>query len=310
MTPETLDKQRIAADIERALTEDVGAGDVTADLIDADAKAVAKVICREPATIAGIAWFTECFNQIDDKIQLRWHVRDGDVVQADTLLCTISGNARAMLVAERTALNFLQTLSGTATTAHRYADRVRGSRSKIRDTRKTLPGLRYAQKYAVTCGGCENHRLGLYDAVLIKENHIIAAGSIAAAVKQARELHPNIPLEVEVESIAELQEALAAGPDLVLLDNFTQPLLIKAVAYNKQQKTKNQPSALLEASGNVTLDTVRQIADTGVDYIAIGQLTKSVEAIDLSMRFELMTANQEKTDDNVVTGNFEQKRGA
>jgi len=264
--------------VEAALEEDIGDGDITAFLIPEDSQARATVICREPAVIAGTAWFDEVFAQLDPEIQIQWQVEDGDQVSADTLLCSLHGDARSLLTGERTALNFLQTLSATATCVRQYVNAVEGTGVTILDTRKTIPGLRDAQKYAVTCGGGENHRHGLYDGILIKENHIMAAGSIAQAVATARDLDTELAIEVEVENLDELQQALTAGADIVLLDNMNNDMLRQAVAINKSQ-------AKLEASGNVNLQTIRGIAETGVDFISIGGLTKDIKAIDLSMRF-------------------------
>lgn len=264
-----------------ALAEDVGAGDLTAALIPENARAEATVISREPAILCGGAWFDAVFRQLDANVQIEWRAADGDRVEPNQLLCTLQGSARALLTGERTALNFLQALSGTATLARRFADLVADTGATILDTRKTLPGLRLAQKYAVRCGGCQNHRIGLFDAVLIKENHIMAAGSITNAITIARRLHPGVTVEVEVENLAELAEALAAQPDIVMLDNFDLAAMAEAVKLtNKRVK--------LEASGNVNFDTVRKIAETGVDYISIGGLTKDVRAIDLSMRFKTL----------------------
>jgi len=264
-----------------ALAEDVGSGDLTAALIPETAQAEATVISRERAILCGAAWFDAVFRQLDPRIAIEWRAADGDRVAPDQLLCALRGPARALLTGERTALNFLQALSGTATLARQFADTVAGTGATILDTRKTLPGLRLAQKYAVRCGGCQNHRIGLFDAVLIKENHIMAAGSITAAIAAARRLHPGVTVEVEVESLAELEEALAAGPDIVMLDNFDLGTMAEAVRVTARR-------VKLEASGNVNFDTVRQIAETGVDYISIGGLTKDVRAVDLSMRFRAL----------------------
>ena len=272
-----MDELDIRNAVELALAEDVGEGDLTAALIPADRHAGATVISREDAVLCGSDWFDETFHQIDDRITIDWHVADGDAIHVDEVLCTVNGPARALLTGERTALNFLQTLSGTATITHEYAMRICDLPVRILDTRKTLPGLRNAQKYAVRCGGGFNHRKGLYDAILIKENHIAACGSVAAAVRQARQTHPGFAVEIEVESLAEVDAALQAGADALLLDNFSLDLLREAVALNGGR-------AKLEASGNVTLDSLRDIAETGVDFISIGALTKHVRAIDLSMR--------------------------
>jgi len=264
-----------------ALAEDIGSGDLTAALIPQAAQAEATVISREPAVLCGIAWFDAVFRQLDASATMDWRAADGDRILPDQLLCVLRGPARVLLSGERTALNFLQALSGTATLARQFADAVAGTGATILDTRKTLPGLRLAQKYAVRCGGCQNHRIGLFDAVLIKENHIMAAGSISAAIAAARRLHPGVTVEVEVESLTELQEALAAGPDIVMLDNFDLQTMAEAV-----QRTARRVK--LEASGNVNLTTVRRIAETGVDYISVGSLTKDVRAVDLSMRFRTL----------------------
>ena len=261
-----------------ALAEDVGSGDLTAALIPEHAQVEATVVSREAAILCGAAWFDAVFRQLDPGIAIDWRAADGDRVEPEQLLCALRGPARPLLTGERTALNFLQLLSGTATLARRYADAVSGTKAVILDTRKTLPGLRLAQKYAVRCGGCRNHRIGLFDAVLIKENHIMAAGSIGNAIATARRLHPGVTVEVEVENRAELEEALAARPDIVMLDNFDLAAMAEAVRIVDGR-------VKLEASGNVNFDTVRGIAETGVDYISIGGLTKDVRAIDLSMRF-------------------------
>ncbi len=264
--------------VKAALKEDIGSGDITASLIPKDAIAKATVITRETAILCGREWFNETMLQLSDEITISWQAQDGDLINENQPLCTIQGPARAILSAERVALNFLQLLSGIATEARRYADRVKGLNTVIRDTRKTIPGLRLAQKYAVRCGGCENHRIGLYDGVLIKENHILACGSITKAVEQIRTSHPKMPIEVEVEDLDELREALTAGADMLLLDNFDRATLQRAVILNKGQ-------AKLEASGGVTFNEIRTLAESGIDYIAIGTLTKDVRAIDLSMRF-------------------------
>ncbi len=264
-----------------ALAEDVGAGDLTAALIPEDARAEATVISRETAVLCGAAWFDAVFRQLDPRVAIDWRAADGDRIEPNQVLCTLRGPARPLLTGERTALNFLQMLSGTATLARRFADAVAGTGATILDTRKTLPGLRLAQKYAVRRGGCQNHRIGLFDAVLIKENHIMAAGSITNAIAAARRLHPGVTVEVEVENLAQLEEALAAGPDIVMLDNFDLATMAEAVRIAGGR-------VKLEASGNVSFDTVRQIAETGVDYISIGGLTKDVRAVDLSMRFRTL----------------------
>jgi nicotinate-nucleotide pyrophosphorylase (carboxylating) len=268
----------IESQVKLALLEDIGQQDLTADLIPADAIATATLITREPARLCGRDWFTAVFNQLDAQINIKWHAADGDLIAADTVICEMTGPARALLTGERTAMNFLQTLSATATTASHYADAVLGLDVKVLDTRKTLPGWRVAQKYAVRCGGCYNHRFGLYDGILIKENHINAAGSIMQAVTQAKTLHPTVSVEVEVENLDELQQALLARADIVMLDNFSIEHLKQAVATNDGQ-------AQLEASGGISLDNVRSIAETGVDRISVGALTKDIRAVDLSLRF-------------------------
>lgn len=278
MLPAIADEQ-IEGDVRRALAEDVGGGDLTAALIPQDARTRARVISRETAVLCGIHWFDAVFRSLDAGIKIAWQVEDGQAIQPDQLLCQLEGSDRALLTGERTALNFLQTLSGTASIARRYAESVAGTGAQVLDTRKTLPGLRAAQKYAVICGGCRNHRQGLYDAILIKENHVLAVGSIAQAVENARRLHPGVRVEVEVENHAELREALDAAAEVVLLDNFDLDGLREAVVINAHR-------AKLEASGNVTLDSIRAIAETGVDLISVGALTKHVRAVDLSMRFD------------------------
>lgn len=277
----------IPAQVQRSLAEDVGSGDVTAALIDAGRQASATVLSREPAVICGQAWFDETFRQLDAAIQIHWLVNEGELVAGNTLLCELSGPARALLTGERTALNFLQTLSGTATITQRYAHAVEGTGCRVLDTRKTLPGLRLAQKYAVRCGGGENHRLGLYDRVLLKENHIMAAGSVAAAVQLAREQSPGIPVEVEVESLDEFVAALAAEPDIIMLDELDEMQMRNAVSVNR---AATRP-VKLEASGGVDLESVRRIAATGVDYVSVGSLTKHLRAVDLSLRFKLGQAS-------------------
>ncbi|MGE5624135.1 MAG: carboxylating nicotinate-nucleotide diphosphorylase [Bacillota bacterium] len=269
----------IAAMVQRALAEDIGDGDLTAALVPASARARGRVISREEAVLCGTAWFEEVFRQMDDGIAIHWEARDGDAIRRDQLLCRLEGPARPLLTGERSALNFLQILSGTATAARRYADAVKGTRAVVLDTRKTLPGLRSAQKYAVHCGGATNHRMGLYDGILIKENHIMAAGGITAAVKAARAGGAKVPVEVEVETLEQLQESLAAGADILLLDNFDLEGMRKAVELTAGR-------AKLEASGGIGLTQVRAVAETGVDYISVGGLTKNVQAVDLSLRFE------------------------
>jgi len=278
MLLESLDEQTLAT-VRLALEEDIGSGDVTAALIPADSHWTAEVICRQTATLCGRAWFDAVFKLVDEAVHISWQVTDGDAITSDQTLCTLQGPARALLSGERAALNFLQTLSGTATLARRYADEVRDSQTRILDTRKTIPGLRRAQKYAVRCGGCHNHRSGLYDAFLIKENHIAAAGSIRQAVEQARAMSTDLLIEVEVENLEEMREALDASVKRLLLDNFSIGLLREAVELN-------QGRAELEASGGINLNNLRNVAATGVDYISIGALTKDVCAVDLSMRFQ------------------------
>lgn len=273
-----IERDEIIANVKLALAEDIGSGDITAELIPGNSLATATLITREHATLSGIAWFNEVFEQLDKTINIDWLVADGDTIVPNQTLCQINGPARSLLTGERTAINFLQTLSSTATTVASFVDLIKDTHTKILDTRKTIPGLRLAQKYAVCCGGGLNHRIGLYDAILIKENHILAAGSITEAIVQAKK--KNVPIEVEVESLQELEEALAAGPDQILLDNFNTAELIKAVSLTKGR-------AKLEASGNIDKQNLRTIAETGVDYISIGALTKNINAIDFSMRINL-----------------------
>jgi nicotinate-nucleotide pyrophosphorylase (carboxylating) len=270
----------IQADVKRAFAEDIGTGDATAGLLPADATASAALTCREDAVMAGTDWFNACFRQLDPQVQIEWTVRDGDRVAAGSVICRLRGNARALVTAERSALNFLQLLSGTATSTAAHVAAVAGTGVRVLDTRKTVPGLRLAQKYAVRCGGGHNHRVGLYDAILVKENHIIAAGSIKAAAEAARRLHPRLLLEIEVENLDELQQALDAGADRIMLDNFTLPLMREAVTLAKGR-------AELEISGNVDLSTIGEYASTGVDFISVGALTKHVRAVDLSLRLKL-----------------------
>ena len=265
-----------------ALEEDFGTGDLTADLVPAEATARAIVLAREAMTMAGQPWFNEVFRQLDSDVAVQWLNNDGDQVPADAEICIITGRARAILSGERTALNFLQSLSATATLTARYVRETEGTKARILDTRKTIPGLRLAQKYAVRCGGGINHRIGLFDAVLIKENHIISCGGITQAVAAARKAHRELPIEVEVESLVELREALTAGADRVLLDNFDIEDLQHAVDINQ---TEGSRPASLEASGGITIKNIRAIAETGVDYISVGALTKDIKAVDLSMRF-------------------------
>ncbi len=276
----------ISRQVATALAEDLGAGDVTAALVPETQQVRAQVLAREPAILCGTAWAEATFRQLDPTIRLDWQAYDGDPIVADEPILKLTGPARPILTGERTALNFLQTLSATATAAHRYVQAVAGTGCKILDTRKTLPGLRLAQKYATRCGGAQNHRLGLYDMVLIKENHIIAAGSISRAIETARRTSPDIPVEVEVESLEEFDQALKAGADIILLDELSNEDMREAVARNRAHESTHGSKARLEASGSVTLDNVREIAQTGVDFISIGGITKHVKAVDLSMRFE------------------------
>lgn len=268
----------INAAVQTAIEEDVATGDVTASLIPATTQAMARLICRDFAVICGTAWVQEVFQQIDPEISIDWCVADGDIVTANTHLCTFVGKAKSILTAERIALNFLQTLSATATQTHTYVQAVDGFHAQILDTRKTLPNLRLAQKYAVLCGGGQNHRIGLYDRVLIKENHIMAAGSISAAIRSARKYHPNLRVEVETETLSEYHEAVAAHSDIIMLDNFSTADMVTAVDYPHD-------NILLEASGGVDLQSIAAIAATGVDYISVGDITKNIDAIDLSLRF-------------------------
>lgn len=267
----------ISDNVTQALKEDIGAGDLTASLIP-ETSTTATIISREKATLSGVLWVNEVFAQLSSNIKITWFFNDGDRISENDILCELTGPARQLLSGERVALNFLQTLSGTASLVQNYADTVVDLDVKILDTRKTIPGLRIAQKYAVRCGGGHNHRVGLYDGILIKENHILATGSIIAAISSAQKIAKGIAVEVEVENFDELEQALIAQADIILLDNFDVPDLIKAVEIN-------QGRAKLEASGGITLDNVRTIAETGIDRISIGALTKDIRAIDLSMRF-------------------------
>ena len=273
----------IAATVRTALVEDIGTGDVTAALVNPATNAKARVVVREEAVLCGQAWFNETFAQAAPDASIRWHAADGDAIAPGQKVCSIDGAARDVLTAERTALNFLQTLSGTATTTARYVERVEGTACRILDTRKTLPGLRAAQKYAVLCGGGTNHRMGLYDAILIKENHIVAAGNVAAAVASARDASPGLPVEIEVESHEALRAALAARAERILLDNFSRDAMAEAVHINREFEGHR---AELEASGNMTEDDIAAVAAIGVDFISVGALTKHVRATDYSMRFE------------------------
>lgn len=270
----------IEANVRRALLEDVGSGDITAQLIPEERLAKATIISRDAAVIAGTAWVDAVFRQIDPRVAVHWQVTDGDRVSPNQALFHLEGPARSLLTGERSALNFLQLLSGVATRARYYADMVSDTQVRLLDTRKTLPGLRLAQKYAVTCGGCDNHRIGLYDAFLIKENHIAACGGIAEAIEAAHKIAPGKPVEIEVESLAELRLALDAGADIIMLDELSLDDMREAVRLTAGR-------AKLEASGGINEDTLRVIAETGVDYISIGAITKDVKAVDLSMRLSL-----------------------
>ena len=272
--------QLVLKQVQAALEEDIGAGDLTASLVPAAQQVTATIIARETAVICGIPWVQTCFNQVDANVKISWQVTEGGRVQANQVLCEITGPARALLTAERCALNFLQTLSSTATETRKYVDAIAGTQSQILDTRKTIPNLRLAQKYAVTIGGGHNQRLALYDGILIKENHIAAAGSISAVMAQAFALNSGKSIQIEVENMHQLKEALAAGATSILLDNFSTEQLTEAVHFNQQSGKR----AVLEASGGIGLNNVREIALTGVDRISIGAITKNVQAIDLSMR--------------------------
>ena len=274
-----MDVETIREDVRRALTEDVGSGDITAQLIPEESTSSGHILCRDSAILCGCDWVEQVFRQLDESVSIHWRLRDGEIINENDIVCEFSGNSRALLTGERTALNFLQTLSATATITGLYADAIKGTRAKILDTRKTLPGMRLAQKYAVACGGGHNHRMGLYDAVLIKENHVAAAGSIKAALERASAIAgSDIDIEIEVENLDQLMEALAAGAKHVLLDNFALEDTVTAVQMNRRR-------AMLEASGGITLENVKDVAKTGVDYISIGELTKNVIAVDFSMRF-------------------------
>ncbi len=281
-------KQELPADITRAvaetLKEDLGgvvdaSRDITANLIPADAVNEATIITREHGIFCGQAWADEVFQQLGGRVSITWHVQDGDKVEPNQTLCTLSGPARDLLTGERNAMNFIQTLSGCATVTAHYADKIAHTECRLLDTRKTIPGLRSALKYAVACGGGYNHRIGVFDAYLIKENHIIACGGIQAAITTAKQLNPGKPVEVETESLAELGQAIEAGADIIMLDNFTTEMMREAVAINAGR-------AALENSGNVTMETLVEYAETGVDYISVGALTKHLKALDLSMRFK------------------------
>ena len=269
----------IEENVFNALKEDIGEGDITAELIPHDNISLATVISREACVFCGLDWFEEAYRQIDNQVLIDWCVQDGDEIEANQIICTLSGSSRSIVSGERAALNFVQTLSATASLSARYAKKVKDTNTKVLDTRKTIPGLRMAQKYAVSCGGCENHRIGLFDAFLIKENHINACDGIKHAVEEARFINPELKVEVEVENLDELQQAIDAGADRVLLDNFDLNTLKTAVEICQGIITS-------EASGNITLENIRQVAETGVEYISTGALTKDINAIDLSMRFD------------------------
>ena len=272
------DPDQVSIDVRSALAEDIRDGDRTAGLIDPDQKLKTRVICRQHSILAGSAWFDETFRQLDPGVEVSWQLEDGEALLPDHEVCRLQGRAQSILSGERTALNFIQTLSSTASMARRYVEAVAGTGAVILDTRKTIPGLRIAQKYAVRCGGASNHRIGLFDAILIKENHIEALGSVSAAVKRAAELHPGLLLEVEVENLSQLSEASESGAQRALLDNFTLDQLNEAVS-------RFGHTISLEASGGVSLDSVREIAETGVDFISTGELTKNIDAVDFSMRY-------------------------
>jgi nicotinate-nucleotide pyrophosphorylase (carboxylating) len=269
----------IEENVFNALKEDIGEGDITAELIPHDNISLATVISREACVFCGLDWFEETYRQIDDEILIDWSVDDGDHIDAGQIICTLSGSSQHIVTGERTALNFVQTLSATASVSAQYAKKVAGTDTKVLDTRKTIPGLRMAQKYAVSCGGCENHRLGLYDAFLIKENHINACDGIQNAISEARFRSPNFKIEIEVENLDQLQQAIDAGADRVLLDNFDITTLQQAVAICKGK-------IISEASGNITIENIQDVAKTGVNYISTGALTKDIKAVDLSMRFD------------------------
>lgn len=288
--PESLSEQA-RNDAARALVEDIGTGDVTAALIPETVQARASVICREQAILCGSAWFDAVFRQLDPRVRVEWQLRDGDMTAPGQAVCGLRGPARAILSGERTALNFLQAMSGTATLANAYARAVEGFSVQLLDTRKTLPGLRACQKYAVVCGGCHNHRQGLYDAVLIKENHIMVLGGVGKAVAAAHDAYPGLTVEIEVETVEQLAQAVEAGADIVLLDNFTIEALRGAVALNAGRTR-------LEVSGGVNLDTVRDIAATGVDRISIGALTKDVRAVDFSMGVQMPDIRHQLIENN------------
>jgi len=276
--PDRPGMELISCDVSLALAEDIGTGDCTAGLIPEDTKLATRVICRQHAVLAGLPWFNETFRQLDPRVAVHWNLADGEAMLPDQEICRINGPAASILSGERTALNFLQTLSASASLARQYVNAVAGTQAIILDTRKTLPGLRRAQKYAVGCGGAQSHRVGLFDAILIKENHLAALGSISAAIECARAMHPGLLLEVEVETLEQLAEASMALADRALLDNFNISLLERAV-------DRYSGRIELEASGGINLQTVKEIAQTGVDFISVGDLTKNISAVDFSMRF-------------------------
>jgi len=275
-----IDLKIVEEDVRKMLAEDVGEGDLTAQIIPVNKQASATVITRETMVLCGRQWFETVFSVLSPDLHIEWLVSEGEKISAGDVICRLSGSARALLTGERAALNMMQTLSATATLAREYMSAVEGTGTVVLDTRKTIPGMRLAQKYAVTCGGCQNHRIGLYDGILIKENHIMAAGSINNAVTTARTINANVAVEVEVESLAEVEQALEAKADILLLDNFSLHQL-------KQAVTLNQGQAKLEASGNINISTIRKVANTGVDYISVGALTKNIKAVDLSMRIDI-----------------------
>jgi len=275
-----IDLKIVEEDVRKMLAEDVGEGDLTAQIIPVNKQASATVITREPMVVCGQQWFETVFSVLSPDLHIEWLVSEGEKILAGDVICRLSGSARALLTGERAALNMMQTLSATATLAREYMSAVEGTGTIVLDTRKTIPGMRQAQKYAVTCGGCQNHRIGLYDGILIKENHIMAAGSIKNAVTTARTINADVAVEVEVESLAEVEQALEAKADILLLDNFSLHQL-------KQAVTLNQGQAKLEASGNINISTIRKVANTGVDYISVGALTKNIKAVDLSMRIDI-----------------------
>jgi nicotinate-nucleotide pyrophosphorylase (carboxylating) len=282
ISPELTD--RIVEDVRNALSEDLGGGDLTAKLVPAEQQAQARLIVRDDAVICGSAWFNEVFVQLGNQVAIQWHIAEGDLAKANSLVCELTGPAQAMLTGERTAMNFLQTLSATATATRAFCIAIENTDTVILDTRKTIPGLRLAQKYAVRTGGAQNHRTGLYDGILIKENHIYACGGIDKAVAAALAQNSNVLIEVEVESLDEVRAAIEAGAHRLLLDNFSVDQMRDAVALRNQLND----GISLEASGNVSLNTIQDIADTGVDYISVGALTKDIRAVDLSMRFEML----------------------